>query len=281
MNVGDYRVDFPLDGYFRLDGGAMFGVIPRPLWSPVAEPDDRNRIRLAARPMLLRNGDYTVLVDTGIGGRWNEKERNIYDIQRDGHGIVSSLRDLGVEPEEVTDVFLTHLHFDHAGATTYRDDRDRLRLRFPEATHHLQRAHWSWASAPTERDAGSFRPEDFSLLDTNDQLNLVEGRTCVFPGVEGIRVDGHTRGLQMVRVKGDPDLYYVTDLIPTAAHLPLPYVMGYDLWPLETLEQKKSLYENITFGETLLAFEHDPDRVVCTVQKGEKHHEVHDVLTGA
>ncbi len=278
MKIGDLQVDFPLDGSFKLDGGAMFGVIPKPLWSRVTEVDDRNRIPLVARPMLIRSSDRTILVDTGIGGKWSEKERDIYGIQRSGDGIVSSLADLGVERDDVTDVILTHLHFDHAGATTFRDD-GTLRLTFPSADHHVQKSNWDWAGSPTERDAGSYREEDFALLEGSDCLQLLDGDTEFIPGVKLELVDGHTLGLQMVRVRGDDrELLYVTDLIPTAAHLPLPYVMGYDLWPLETLGRKKELYGEEGDREKLFAFEHDPETAVCTVREGEKHVEVDEVI---
>lgn len=281
VEIGSYRVHFPLDGHFRLDGGAMFGVIPKPLWSRSVEVDDRNRIELAARPMLLRDGDRTILVDTGIGRRWNQKESDIYAVRTVSDGIRGSLDQLGLAPGDITDVIFTHLHFDHAGATTYRDADGELSLTFPRANYYIQADGWEWANQPTERDRASFRKDDFVLLSGNDQLTYLENSQELFPGITCDRVDGHTEGLQMVRVEGsDSTLVYVTDLIPTTAHLPPAYVMGYDLWPLETLQQRKRLLPKAVENEYFLAFEHDPETVVATIRREDDEYRLDREILG-
>ena len=256
----------------------MFGVVPRTLWEQRVSPDDRNRIPLVARPMLLRSSDRTILVDTGIGGRWTEKERGIYAIERADDGIVSALSELGVSRSDVTDVLFTHLHFDHAGATTV-ERNGNVELTFPEATHHVHRENWNWAQNPTERDQASYRKKDMDPLEERGDLKLLDGNTEFLPGIDCIQVDGHTRGLQMVRVSGkEKDLVYVTDLIPTSNHLPLPFIMGYDLWPLQTLEERKNLYRESAGQQLLFAFEHDPEVTACSLNHDREHPEIDQVF---
>ncbi len=268
IDAGNARVSFPEDALFKLDGGAMFGVVPKPLWSRKIQADDRNRIPLIARPMLVRTDDRIILVDTGIGDKWSDKERDIYGIEPVNGGLPAALEHRNIQRTDVTDVVLTHLHFDHAGGTTYYDESDDLQLTFPNATHHVQKDNLEWARNPTERDKASYREIDFAPLIGDDRLHLLDGDTELFPTVETIRVDGHTEGLQMVRVNGSSEtVLYPTDLIPTAAHLELPYVMGYDLWPLTTLEQKKKVLPSVVENETRIAFEHDRKHTVHTLKK--------------
>lgn len=256
----------------------MFGVVPRTLWEQRVEPDDRNRIPLVARPMLVRSGDRTILVDTGIGGRWSEKEQDRYGLERTDEGIVSSLADLGVSRSDVTDVLFTHLHFDHAGATT-GEWNETVELTFPDATHHVQKENWSWAQNPTLRDRASYRKKDINPLSQCDQLQFMDGDTELLPGIQCVQVDGHTKGLQTVRISDEhQELVYVTDLIPTSHHLPLPFIMGYDLWPLQTLEERQKLYNESSGKQLLFAFEHDPDVTVCTLNHDGEHPEIDRVF---
>lgn len=279
LNIGGYRLSFLLDANFKLDGGAMFGIVPKPLWSQSISSDDKNRIPLASRSMLIEGEEHKILVDTGIGSKWSEKEEKIFDIDPPGGEIVQKLQNRGISRNEVTHVIFTHLHFDHAGATTYYNEQDQLELTFPEATYFVQKEQLDWARNPTEKDAGSFREVDFRPLLESNCLELVEGDTEVLPGIYSNKVDGHTSGLQMIEIEGnDQRLVFATDLIPTHHHLQLPYIMGYDLWPLQTLEHKKELLARACKDQLIIAFQHDRDVRVATVQKQEENFKIADQI---
>ncbi len=267
MSVGGWRVRTLLDGTLGLDGGSMFGVVPKPLWSRTTPADDRNRIRLAARLLLLEGHGRLVLVDTGLGDKWSDKRRAIFDVQRPGGGVLGALAKLGIEPAQVTDVLLTHLHFDHAAGTTRRVD-DGMELVFPSARHIVQRRQWEWAARPTLKDAGSFRPEDFELLGHQGSLVLVDGDTELFPGIDVIALDGHTAAMQAVKIRGpEATLLYVADLVPTVAHLRWPYIMGYDNRPLVTLAEKQRHLLNAARQGWIVVFEHDSETAAVRLQE--------------
>lgn len=267
MRLGRFELHQVRDGTFALDGGAMFGVVPRPLWEGKHPPDERNRIELALRCLLVVDGKRKVLVDDGIGQVWDGKHRDIYAIDHSRHDLDRELARAGLRPEEVTDVVLTHLHFDHAGGTT-RYEGGELALSFPNATYHLQRRNWKWAHHPSERDAGSFRPENFALLERSGRLHLLEGQTELYPGIQLFVSEGHTVGLQLVRVTdGDRSLVFCADLIPTVAHLRSSWSMGYDLYPLTVIEEKKMLLAQAMEDGWILFFEHDPQIAACTVKE--------------
>ncbi len=266
LRVGRWEIATVLDGTFALDGGAMFGIVPRPLWERKTAPDERNRIRLAARCLVAadREARRVVLVDDGLGGKWDAKRTDIYAIDRPGGGVVGALSRLGFAPEDVTDVILTHLHFDHAGGTTLRTPEGALALTFPRATHHLQRRAWQWAHAPSERDAGSFHAEDFDALQHSNQLHLLDGEAELFPDVELIVSEGHTISLQLPRFHGDHEhVTFCGDLLPTAAHLRPSWVMGYDLFPVTSVEEKKVLLAEALEDDGILVFEHDAAVAGC------------------
>jgi glyoxylase-like metal-dependent hydrolase (beta-lactamase superfamily II) len=248
----------------------MFGIVPRALWERQFAPDARNRIRLAARCLLAvdeRSGR-RVLVDDGMGDKWDAKRRDIYAVERPAGGIEAALRAHGLGREDVTDVVLTHLHFDHAGGTTRRGASGALELTFPRATYHVQRRNWQWAHAPSERDAGSFLTENFAVLEGCGRLHLVEGEGELFPGLELIVSEGHTVAQQLPRFHGDGrHLTYCGDLVPTRAHLKLPWVMAYDHHPLVTIEEKKVLLAQALEDDGILFFEHDPDVAACRLRE--------------
>lgn len=265
IEIGGWRIETLVDGTFALDGGAMFGVVPRPLWQRVAPPDDRHRITLASRLLLLRGHDRIVLVDTGLGERWEDKQTDIYRIDRPV-GALAELRRRGIAAENVTDVVLTHLHFDHAGGTT-RGVAGRLQLTYPAARHWLQRRHWEWAHAPTAKDTASFRPDDFGLLDGHPHLRLLDGETEIMPGVRVLPLDGHTASMQAALVAaGSEGVVFAADLVPTAAHLRLPWVMAYDNQPLVTLAEKRELLARVAASGWTLVFEHDPGVVAARLE---------------
>ncbi|MBN2362022.1 MAG: MBL fold metallo-hydrolase [Deltaproteobacteria bacterium] len=255
------------DGRFALDGGAMFGIVPKPLWSRRIGADDQNRIPMALRCLLLQTGDRLILVDTGIGSRWSQKETAIYAIDHREQDLVRSLKAAGFAPEDVTDVVLTHLHFDHAGGALRTGADGDLGLTFGRARHHLQRRHLAWAQAASDKDRGSFRGEDIARLMDSGQVRLRDGGGELAPGIELVVCEGHTVAQQVVRASdGSRTLLYCGDVVPTAAHLRLPWIMGYDLQPLATLEEKRSLLTRAAADDWLLVFEHDPVVAACRVR---------------
>ncbi len=265
MQRGDWTFRTVSDGCFRLDGGAMFGVVPRVMWEQHHEPDDQNRIELSLRCLLVEHGERKILVDTGIGDRWEEKHRRIFAIKRRPNQLVEELRTLGVEPSDVTDVILTHLHFDHCGGTI-SDDGDGLEPTFPRAKHWVQDKHWRWAQLPSERDRASFRSEDFAILETQGQLEKIAGAGEIMPGVRVTPVHGHTPGQQVVEFHTDDGVVaYVGDLLPLASQLRVPWIMGFDLNPLLTLEEKKRFLSRALEDDFTLVFEHDPLVECCGV----------------
>lgn len=262
LALGDWTLDTVEAGYLWLDGGSMFGSVPKPLWSRTNPPDERNRIRLAMRCMLLRGHGRTVLVDVGLGDKFPDKLRDIYRVESEP-SLEHSLAALGLAPADVTDVVLTHLHFDHAGGSTVGTP-EGLRPWLPQARWYLQRKNWDNAHAPNPRERASYMPENYDALMEAGVLTLWEGPQQPWPGVETIGVDGHTRGQQVVRVAGGGQVaYFVTDLIPTAAHVRIPFVMGYDVAAIETMEEKRALLERATQENAWIVLEHDPDTALA------------------
>lgn len=248
----------------------MFGVVPKPLWSRGTPADEANRIDLATRLLFIEDTTATrkrrILVDTGFGDKFPEKQRSQFKITQPQGGVREACVTAGVDPSTITDVILTHLHFDHAGGATMAKD-DGYVATFENATYHLQRRAWKWAEHPTERDSGSFRTADFQALANNGQLHLFDGPLELFPGVSLIVSEGHTVAQQLVLIDGDDEgkLLYCADVVPTKAHLRLPWVMGYDLYPLTTLEEKRMLLAQGLEEDWTLFFEHDPNLEACTL----------------
>ena len=245
------------DGFFRLDGGSMFGVVPKPLWAPKAPPDDRNRIPLAMRPLVVR-GARTMMIDAGLGDKENAKFLDIYGVDRAQH-LDHALALAGLTPDDIDLVLATHLHFDHSGGFTARDRTGRIRPRFPRARYVVRRGEWEDATHPNERNRASYLPENFVPLAEAGVLDLVDDDQTIMPGVRVVRTGGHTAHHQMVLIESSGSrAAFVADLIPTVAHVPPAWVMGYDLFPLETLAAKKAFLAEAAGGEMLVFFEHDP-----------------------
>ena len=265
MKLGEWTFRTFRDGEFKLDGGAMFGVVPRNLWQTHHQPDEQNRIDMTLRCLLAENGTRRVLVDTGIGDRWDEKFRGILALERREGQLLGELEAAGVTADSITDVVLTHLHFDHAGGT-FVQDGDRLKPAFPEARHWVQAKHWRWANSPSERDRASFRPEDFRLLEDAGLLDLVDGTLEILPEVRVHQVNGHTPGQQLVEFHtSGGTLVFVADLFPLASQIRIPWIMGYDLNPLLTLQEKKEFLSRAVEDQYTLVFEHDIDVEACEV----------------
>ena len=270
MRLGDWSFRVFTDGDFWLDGGAMFGVVPRVMWEKHHAPDNKNRIAMTLRCLLAEYGDRRILVDTGLGDRWSDKHRAIYAIERTRGHLVGALAAAGVSTDAITDVVLTHLHFDHTGGTI-REVDGRLEPMFPNARHWVQEKHWRWAQSPTDRDTASFRPDDFRPLEAAGLLELVDGAREILPGVKVRPVNGHTPGQQIVEFHtGAGTVVYCADLIPLHSQVRVPWIMGYDLNPLLTLEEKRTFLSRAAEEDFLLVFEHDADVECCRVRFGEK-----------
>ncbi|MFA6468833.1 MAG: MBL fold metallo-hydrolase [Bacteroidota bacterium] len=270
MNIGKYTLTSIETGRFALDGGAMFGVVPWVFWSKTNPPDERMRITLAARCLLIRGDGRTILVDTGNGSKWNDKLKDIYRLDNSRFTLEDSLVKAGVKPEEVTDVILTHLHFDHCGGCTKIVDGNLVPT-FPNAVHYVQKAHWELSQNPSDRDRASFFKDDYMLLFERGMLKFTEGEQELFPGISVIVCNGHTIAQQLpVITDGTTTLLFCCDLVPTTSHIPFPYVMGYDLRPLGTLEEKKRILPNAEREGWILFFEHDPLTAAVTLQMTEK-----------
>lgn len=256
MRAGDYQVDLLSDGDFALDGGAMFGVVPYPLWSKTNPPDERFRIRMATRCLLLRGHGRVIVVDAGNGDKLSPKQREIYQIEPQSARLVRSLAEAGVQPQEVTDVLLTHLHFDHCGGLTGPGGE----LTFPRARHYVQKEHYAWAVKPSEKDRASFMPENYEPVREAGLMTLLDGPEQVFPGIELTLFHGHTQALQGVLIPGEPSLFYPSDLVPTSTHVRTVFGMGYDNFPLTTIAEKKAWLPRAAREGWRVVFEHDPAR---------------------
>jgi methylmalonyl-CoA epimerase len=245
------------DGFFHLDGGAMFGVVPRTLWARLAPPDDKNRITLGMRPLVVR-GDRTVLIGAGCGDTLDSKATDIYGVDRAYH-LEHALADAGLTVNDIEVVVASHLHFDHAGGFTVRDPAGTLVPRFPNARYIVHRGEWDDATRPNERTRASYRRENFKPLEQAGVLDLVDDDASVMTGVTLRRSGGHTRHHQVVMIEsGGAVAVFAADMFPTAAHVPDAWIMGYDLYPVETLEFKRAFAREAVERQYLVFFEHDP-----------------------
>lgn len=260
--VGSVRIHALEAGLQWLDGGAMFGVVPRPLWERRIAPDERNRIPLALRCLLVEAPQALVLVDTGLGNKEDEKFRDLYGVANAGAPtrLEDAIRAAGFTPEDVDLVVNTHLHFDHAGGNTRRDEDGEIRLSFPQARHVVQRGEYEFAHSGNERIRASYLHRNFDPVHEAGRWDLAEGETQVTEGIRVFPTPGHTPFHQSVLVESEgATACFLADVCPTSAHLPLPWIMGYDLEPLVTLESKRGLWRRAREEEWLLVFEHDPD----------------------
>jgi len=255
LKLGDLEFHIISDGHVLLDGGAMFGVVPRPLWEKKSAPDARNRITLAMNCLLIHAAGKRILVETGAGGKLNAKLRDIYGL--DGPSLAGGLQNFGLRPEDIDVVVNTHLHFDHCGGNT-RVERDKVVPVFPNARYFVQREEFAHAMHPNERDQASYFRENYEPLESAGMFTLLEGDSVIAPGVEVIVVPGHTAHMQCVKLTGGgKTAFFFADLVPTTAHLPLPWVMGYDLYPMATLENKKRWIPQVVKEGWLALFGHD------------------------
>jgi glyoxylase-like metal-dependent hydrolase (beta-lactamase superfamily II) len=266
MKFGDYRVEIVPDCEFRLDGGAMFGVVPRNLWSKLCPADEQNRIRMNMNCVFIETGTERVLIETGIGDKWSDKHRAMYGIDRK-RPLAESVQAIGgVAPEDVTIVVNTHLHFDHAGGNTVRDESGNVRPQFPNARYFISQAEYEHAESPIDRDKASYFPENWRPLKDSGQLELKPNSYEAVPGLTMETQPGHNRSMQCWRLRANGQtLFGFADLVPMRAHVPFAWVMGYDLYPVETVEAKKKLIPQAARENWTCLFYHDPERPLARI----------------
>ena len=266
MHLGNIEVQFIDSGAFGLDGGAMFGVVPKVLWEKKSPPDANNRIRMRANSLLVRVDKKNLLIETGNGTKLDAKFRSIYNIQ-DGDPMMDALTRTGVTPDQIDFVINTHLHFDHCGGNT-RVHQNRVVPTFRRARYVVQRAELEHAMNPTERDRASYFPENFASISKEGRWDLVDGDMEVLPGISVARIPGHNANIQSVVIGGGgKTLAFVADLLPTRHHIPLPWIMAYDLYPLQTLETKRRWLSRMVAENWIVVFGHDPDVPAATLHQ--------------
>jgi glyoxylase-like metal-dependent hydrolase (beta-lactamase superfamily II) len=259
LSLGRFQIHGLRDGFFHLDGGAMFGVVPKPLWEKKYPADGLNRIRLGLNSILVETGELNVLVETGIGTHLDQKFHDLYSIENEP-GLVGALKSIGLEREDIHLVINTHLHFDHCGGNTVIDEKGHDVPTFPLAEYIIQKGEWEDAHNPTARDKPSYLKRYFDPLEEQGQLRLVDGNTEVGEGIEVLLAPGHTSHHQVVKIESEGQaLVFLGDMVPTSGHVGLSYVMSYDLFPLETIKSKEEYYRMALEGDWILAFNHDPD----------------------
>jgi glyoxylase-like metal-dependent hydrolase (beta-lactamase superfamily II) len=258
-------------GFFKLDGGAMFGVVPKSIWSRTNPSDENNLCNWAMRCLLVSDGDRLVLIDNGIGDKQDARFFSHYYLHGEA-SLAKSLQQLGVHPTDITDVFLTHLHFDHCGGSVKYGSHGQYELTFPRATYWSNEDHWNWATVPNPREKASFLEENILPLQEHGALKYLDLATkSLFPGFDFLTMDGHTdkQMLPKIQYKGRT-LVFMADLLPSVGHLPLAYVMGYDTRPLLTIQEKQLFLEEAAREQYVLFLEHDSVNECCTVKMTEK-----------
>lgn len=262
-------------GYFKLDGGAMFGVVPKTIWNKINPADQNNLCNWAMRCLLIEDGNRLILIDTGIGNKQDQKFFSYYYLHGD-ETLDSSLKKHGFSREDITDVFLTHLHFDHCGGSIIREG-EKLIPAFKNADYWSNEKHWQWAVNPNEREKASFLNENILPIKDSGQLKFLNppetglGTTSFMDKISIRFVNGHTEGMMLPQIEyKDKTLVFMADLLPSIGHIPLPYVMAYDMFPLTTLEEKKGFLTEAEMNNYILFFEHDPVNECCDLQRTEK-----------
>lgn len=258
MNIGGYEIYSITTSQFALDGGAMFGIIPKTLWEKQAQADESNRISMVTRSMLLVGHGRIIIIDTGNGDKWTEKFRSIYKINTGIFNLETELKKFGFSPLDITDVLCTHLHFDHIGGNT-KFVNGKLEPVFPHAVYWMQKENFALANSPGEKDQGSFRPSDWSVLSENNMIRIVSGKEKFLPNIDILLTYGHTTGMMHPIIRDNlKSIIYGADLFPLAAHIPVPWVMAYDNLPALSVKEKKKLLPELVKNETIVFFEHDP-----------------------
>jgi len=269
-----YTID---TGYFKLDGGAMFGVVPKSLWQRTNPADANNLCTWTNRLLLVEDGKRLTLVDTAIGDKQDDKFFSHYYLHGDDT-LDKSLAKYGFHRDDITDVFLTHLHFDHCGGAIKREG-EKLIPAFKNARFWSNEKHWNWATAPNPREKASFLKENILPIQESGQLNFLEEGQNYADNIVIRYAYGHTEAMMLPQIQyKDKTILYMADLLPSVGHIPIPYVMGYDVRPLVTMDERQSYWEEIVDKEYILMFEHDPVNECCTLQRTEKGIRVKDIF---
>ncbi len=259
FTLGQFHIHGLRDGFFCLDGGSMFGVVPKTLWEKKYPADKNNRIRLGLNSILIRTGESNILVETGIGTHLDSKYNDLYSLEIQP-GLVGALNDTGLKCEDIDYVINTHLHFDHCGGNTVINSSTEIVPTFPRAKYIVQKGEWESACHPTPRDKPSYLEKYFRPLAEHNQLHLVEGDTQIIEGIEVLLTPGHTAFHQCVKIVSEGQvLFFLGDMVPTSGHVGLPYVMSYDLFPIETMQNKEKFYKQALEANWIMAFNHDPE----------------------
>jgi glyoxylase-like metal-dependent hydrolase (beta-lactamase superfamily II) len=267
LTLGNFELTAVSDGNYRLDGGAFFGVIPKVMWEKKVKADAENYVPVGLNSVVVRTGDHTVLIETGIGNKLPDRLVKIYG---QPSKLLANLAAAGISPEEIDVVINTHLHFDHCGWNTMRQDNTVVPT-FPKAKYYVQEGEWQYASHPNDRDAISFMSENYDPLINSGQMTLLHGDQEILPGVSVRVFPGHTQYMQAVIMQsGGKTACYISDLIPTSAHIEVPWVMAFDLFPLQTMDSRKKYYDKAIGEQWLTIFTHDPVMPWAYVEKGEK-----------
>lgn len=269
-------------GRFRLDGGAMFGVVPKTLWSKYIPADELNRIPMAMRCLLVHSSrtGRLYLIDNGIGNKFDEKFQKIYSIDFEHSSLENSLSYHGFSTDDITDIVFTHLHFDHCGGTTAINSSGESEIIFKDANLWVTKSHWETATEPNAREKASFLKENIEPLKNTNRLHLVDGEYTYEDGFSTLIVNGHTIGQQLPKLEvNGKTLIFAADLLPTAVHVPLPWVMGYDMYPAQTLQEKEDFLKTCVDNNWLIYLEHDADHEVITIKKDGKRFGIGKELT--
>jgi glyoxylase-like metal-dependent hydrolase (beta-lactamase superfamily II) len=256
-------------GYFKLDGGAMFGVVPKSIWQKTNPPDEKNLCTWAMRCLLIEDSNRLILIDNGIGDKQDEKFLSHYYLHGEA-SLIKSIHAAGFSEDDITDMFLTHLHFDHCGGGVKRTD-GKFQLTFKNATYWSNADHWDWAIKPNAREKASFLSENLLPIKESGNLKFVDYNTSSFSLFDILVVSGHTEKMMIPKIKiNGKTICYMADLLPSVGHIPLPYIMGYDVRPLVTLEEKEKFLNEAADNQYILFFEHDSINECCTVKRTEK-----------
>jgi len=258
IKIGQFEIELLNAGNFALDGGAMFGVVPKTLWQRAYEAgDEQNRISLTTRPLLIKYKNEVIMVDAGNGDKIDDKTADIYKIDKSLSSLHKILLSKNIVPDSIKNFIYTHLHFDHAGGSTILNNGEVEPL-FKNAKHFVQKNHFNWALNPTLKDRASFNLNDFMPIVNNNLMEFIEGEGEILPGISVIPVNGHTKSMQLIKISDNGEtLLYLADLAPTSAHLKIPYVMGYDNFPLTSIEEKQKILKMAYEGNWTVVFEHD------------------------
>ncbi|MDZ7318238.1 MAG: MBL fold metallo-hydrolase [candidate division KSB1 bacterium] len=256
LHLGNCQLFFLHDGAFSVDCGALFGIVPKMIWEKVVQPDDMNRYEITINPLLVKTPEHHVLIDPGLGNKYSDKMRFIYNIKND-HSVERSLSEIGLKPEDIDIVIATHAHFDHIGAGTKIDADGKIVPTFPKAKYYFQKGEWDEANHPDERTKATYFKENLQPLEEHGLVELIDGDAQILPQIRVEKTGGHTKHHQMVIIESDGQTaVYPGDILPSSFHLPITYVMALDLYPVEVMEAKRKLYQRAIEGDWLVIIDH-------------------------